>query len=344
MSGLTIGNAAHVRTWIAAVVSIGAAGDMAAQRSDELSRLFGPATVLLPSVNLARPLSYATVADGGIVVVEYSTRSAYLVSPTGVVEWRFRRDSISNRALRIPYRVVVLPADEVLIFDVGNTRVTRLSRAGKWLGDLVPDMPVEIGSVVALKSGEIAMSGLTQDNRGARQAIHIFTKDMRYVRSFGELAETKDSKVQRAVGAGGLTVGLDGNLIHTRPYPYQLTRYSLNGVVLSQTLVDVAVSKPTEIADHTRRDGREITRFSTEAVRPKPLFQVGPDRYLGGRLSGRGDVIDLISSTGKLVSSMPQPRTWSAIASLDRAHSALWLYGEASERGALFRVPIRSTQ
>lgn len=311
----------------------------ASQPAAALRTMLGSPTVMLENGELGQLVDMVPYADGSVAVLEFKETSVSRYSSSGKLLWRAGRAGAGPGEFKLPYRAVVLPDQSLLVFDLGNARVTKLSPEGKYLADYTPDLFLIMNSVVALPSGEIAITGITRDPRGAASAIHIFNSGMQHLRSFGELPETTDRRAAQNAGAGNLSIGQNGELLHTRSYPYQLVRYNVNGKLLSQVTMGVTVDPPERLIE-TRENGSTVsTRPNASAVRPMPLRQLSPKRFLGGRWAAR-NMMDLFDETGRLVASMPQPVGWSLVL-LDPARRRLIVAAESNDSPTLLQVPLR---
>ncbi len=322
---------------------LGHSSQALAQNDAELKRLLADRAVLVSDADLIQPMSFAGFADGSVAMLEFQDHQVVKLAPDGKLKWRYGRSGAGPGEFTNPYRVLVMPDQTVLVFDFGNMRIARLSADGKFVDDRRPDMPVNIFNVVALPSGEIAMTGVTRDPRGASKAIHVFSSELQHIRSFGLLPDgVNPRRIVNGAQAGGLTLGLNGELVHTRTWPYELYRYDVAGRALSRTAIHVQVAPPENLEAVSQSGGRTTMRRNVAAVRAKPIDQLAPDRYLGGRLSSQGNRVDLFDAQGRLVSSMPAPSGWNSLAVFDERRQLLWVYGEPDDVTALvtYKLPV----
>lgn len=321
-------------------VLLGMPTSSSAQTTSVLKQLFGAPVATSRELEFNRPLSYGLYQDGSIAVVDFNSPQITRISREGRVVWQVGRAGSGPGEFRVPYRVVVLPDQSALIFDLGNARATRLDSTGKYVEDLYTDMVVDMANIVSLPSGEIAISGITRDPRGSGAAVHVFSARLRHLRSFGPLPDVSDPRLMKSVGAGGLTLGRDNAILHTRYYPFEIRRFNLMGKELGMMSVPLKVDPPEKFAQVTEVNGRVSTRFNRNAIRASPVHELANGQLLTARLFSERDSIHLLSSRGILLSSIESPRSWSSFAVIDGLHRTIWIYGENDDAPVLWRVPM----
>lgn len=315
-----------------------AVANLAAQDSREIARLFGSAVALGEAADFAEPLSLNQFSDGSILVLDWQRHDISRLSPDGRLLWRTGRKGGGPGEFQYPTRAVIISDQSVLVFDVGKRGVARFSSDGKYLGELYPDIQVSFNNAVALPSGEVAVLGYTRDPRGRDAAVHLLNSRLQHLRSFAPLADASDPRVSESFGAGGLTLQVDGTIVHTRMYPYEVRRYTRDGQLLSTTHIQVQVGKPEDYVQVSHTSGRMTTRINQEVTRPIPVRILADGRILGGRFVQRVAHLDLIDSRGRLLSSMPRPSDWGAISIVDEQRKVFWILGTKNDVPVLWRT------
>jgi len=306
-----------------------------------LQKAIGKPTLSRANSELIQPISYAEFADGSLATLEFQSKEVIVYSPEGEVTWRYGRTGGGPGEFTAPYRIAVQPDQTLLVLDAGTTRIIRVSKAGKYVEDLRPDLRLIPFNMVALPGGLIAVSGITKDPRGAGKAIHIFNNRYLHLRSFGELPKDIPPAELQVSWVGGLTVAQDGSLIHTRFWPYEVVRYRVDGTEISRARVATPVDDPRGAISRTVSGSEVRYRDARAVTRPRPVFELPDGKFLGGTSKGAEHTLDLIRADGSVESSMRFPDAWSSVISFDAARGMLWVLGHSADEPVLLRVPFR---
>ena len=312
-----------------------------AQQPMDAAALFGKGTPIGHDGEFATPIGYALFADGSLAVADYGRFDVTRLSPDGKVLWRSGRKGGGPGEFQLPVRSMVLDDQSVYVLDAGKGGVvTHLGPDGKYMGEVTGDIRLRTEAMLLLPTGHIAILGPTDDPRGRGAAIHIFTTRLQHVRSFGRLPEMKDPRVLTSFGVGGLTLTPDGQLLHTRFYPYEVSKYTIEGTELFRLRVPLAVTAPEEFVRIDVFEGR-VTRIVTpHLLRPRPVHELGAGYFLGGRSAGKTNSLDVINRDGQIVSTFPFPDHWEGVVAIDRARRHFWFSGEENDVPVLWRVPF----
>lgn len=303
--------------------------------------LFGKGPAVGHDAELVTPIHAALFTDGSLGIVDFGRFDVTRIAPDGKVRWRSGRKGRGPGEFLQPARLIALEDSSLYVLDAGRLgAVTHLTRDGTYLEELSSDMQLRVDNMLLMPNGQIAMLGTTDDPRGSGGVIHILTKRLRHVRSFGRLPAMKDPRVLTAFGPGGLTLTMDGHLLHTRFYPYEISKYTTEGIEVSRLRVPVKVASPEEYVRLDVFEGR-ITRIVVpHLLRPRPAHDLGGGYFLGGRSAGKGSAIDVIGSTGRIVSTMPYPAHLRSLAVIDRTRKVFWFFGEEDDVPVLWRLPF----
>ncbi len=302
-----------------------------------LREMFGAAQVTVTDDDLSTPSDYAVFRDGSVVVTQFPDSRVAKYSAAGKLLWRVGREGSGPGEYQQPYRVCALPDESVLVFDVRATVWTLLSPDGAFKRTLRPDLRIlNPGSLLCAPNGSIYVSGVTRDPRGSRFAIHQFNASLQYQKSFGELPDTDDPQLLRHIGAGTLKAANAQSFYHVRIAPYELVRYSWSGALRSRVRVPIRTDPPT--AWQTFNGGS--VKSNRDALRPLSVFQLSPNRFLGGTSGGTKQRV-LFDSTGKAIDEAPEPSDWKSAIAYDPRSATLWVYREPDDVPELVRVPVR---
>lgn len=316
-----------------------ARSDVHAQMAPSLQGLFGKPTVIGLGAELAKPIAYAHFSDGSMVIADYGRIDITKMSADGEVIWRSGQKGQGPGEYLVPYRVVALTDNSVIVYDL-SLGFSHLDANGKYLEQLRSDVEFNVDDIKGLPDGNIVVLGTTSDVRGKQFAMHILTAKLKYVKSFGRLPEVMDPRRLNSFGAGGVNITPDGALLHTRFYPYEISKYRLDGTEIYRLRPPLTVATPEAYVQIIENGGRVQRSINTTVMRPTPAKELGNGQLLGGRWKGQRGFFDLINSRGEIIATSPIPAGWGFISRIDFDRREFWLTGEAEDVPVLFRVPF----
>lgn len=322
-----------------ALCLLAAAPAVHAQMAPSLQGLFGKPRVIGFYADLAKPIGYDLFADGSVVVADYGRIDVTKLSADGKVVWRSGRKGLGPGEYLVPYRVVALRDNSVIVYEPGRG-FTRLDSTGVYREQLRSEVEFYVDDIEGLPDGNIAVLGTTSDARGKQAVIHVLTPTLRYVRSFGRLPEVKDPRRLNSFGAGGISITPDGAILHTRFYPYEISKYHLDGTELYRLRPPLSVATPEEYVEIIENDGRVQRSINITRLRPIPARELGNGMLIGGRWKGQRGSFDLINARGEIVASSPMPDDWGGIIRIDFVRREFWLTGESYDVPVLLRIPF----
>jgi len=314
-----------------------------AQLASQLNGIFGQGVAIGKAADFASPFAYALYADGSLAVVDYGRYDVTRLSADGRVMWRSGRKGSGPGEFQLPVRVVVLQDQSALIFDPGKVGMSHIDASGAYLEEVVSDIKLRIDQMLALSNGQVVILGSTDDPRGKGAAVHVLTDRLKHVRSFGRLPEMKDPRVLTSFGAGGMTLAADGLILHTRFYPYEISKYTADGTEQFRLRVSLPVATPEEFVRIDVAEGRVTRTVNPGLLRPIPAKDLGTGPLLGGRSRGKSITLDLISADGMITSSSAMPPGWEYLVAIDRPRRRFWIAGESDDIPVLWRVPFGPT-
>lgn len=304
--------------------------------------LIGPAQVLATELELTNPVDVGIYDDGSFLILDFQSTRVTRVSPTGRTLWQFGRPGSGPGEFRVPYRVALRSDQSALVFDMVNSRATLLDSKGQLLSTYPMPFRIEMSNVVSLPSGEIAIAGIARDPRAREFAIHLFTSTLSYLRSFGPLPEVESQVDIRTVGAGGLTLGLNGELVHTRAYPLEVRRFNADGAVRQIVSLPLRVDGPKQLESRSEQNGRVSRRDNASAVRVGPAYVLRTGEILALRHTTAGDSVSLFTAAGRLLASSLVGDAETRAVSIDLARSRMLLQNTHDDFPRLMWAPINS--
>ena len=316
------------------------ASTVQAQLATELKGIFGEGIAVGQAADFASPFAYALYADGSVAVLDYGRCDLTRIAADGRVLWRSGRKGSGPGEFQLPVRVLILPDQSSLVFDPGKVGMSHIGADGKYLTELVSDIKLRIDHMLALPNGQIVILGDTDDPRGQGAALHVLTARLQHVRSFGRLPELKDPRVLSSFGTGGITLTADGLILHTRFFPYEISKYGLDGSELFRLRVPLVVSTPEQFVRIDVFEGRVTRTVNPTLLRPTPARDLGTGQFLGGRAQGKILTFDIIHSDGTIKSSSPTPPSWQFVVAVDRVRRRFWVAGDSDDIPVLWRVPF----
>ena len=325
-----------------AVLAIGLmfASTIHAQLTPEQARLFGNAVAIGEGADLGKPISYALYADGSLAIADYGRYDVTRMAPDGRVLWRSGRQGKGPGEFSLPYRVIVLQDQSALVVDPNKAGLTHIDANGAYIGEVTSDIKVRSDQIMALPDGNVAMLGITDDKRGKAAAIHVFTRGLKYVRSFGRLPEMKDPRTLQSFGNGAMSLAADGQVLHTRMYPYEISKYTIEGLETLRLRMKPKVATPEDYVHIDVHEGRVTRVINPSALRPIPAQDLGNGQFLGGRITAKELTVDLIDAKGEIVSSGTFLRGWDGVVAIDRQRRMFWISGESDDVPVIWRVPF----
>lgn len=311
------------------------------RRSSE--SFIGAAQVISTELELTNPVDVGIYADGSFLILDLQATSVARVSQTGRVLWRFGRTGSGPGEFRVPYRVAIRSDQAALVFDLVNSRATLLDSSGQLLSTYSLPFRIEMTNVVSLPSGEIAIAGIARDPRAKDFAIHLFTSTMSYLRSFGPLPDVGSQADLRTVGAGGLTLGSDGQLMHTQAYPLEVRRFNEDGGLRQLISLPLRADGPRQLESRTEANGRVSRRENAAAVRSGPVFSLRTGELLAIRHTASGDSATLFTAAGRLIVSGQVGDAETRLIAIDLVRSRMLLQNTRDDVPHLLWAPIRHT-
>lgn len=325
---------------MALLLALLASRSSVAQPGPTFAQVLAPPEAVATDAELSQPLDYVARSDGSLVFVEFQSRQVTRLSPDGTVRWRVGREGSGPGEFRTPDRLAVLPDEGVLVFDLGTQRFSQLDSSGAFVRTLRADMQLIVHSLLESPSGEVLVSGWSADPRGRSSALHVFSSDLRYRRSAGDLPESRDPEVRRFVGTGSIRPLASGGFVHTRDFPYEMVRYSWAFQPIARTKVPAVVDPPERWRERTVSGGRASMRSNPAARRPSAITPLSDNLLLGGTFSLE-DRLVLFDAAGRRLDDIRRPDPWSTSAAYDRARRQLLICGERDDVPTLYQVRLR---
>lgn len=275
----------------------------------------------------------ATIAPGGdIVVADYSNQEVTLTDPEGRQVWRSGRKGNGPGEFTGLYRVSVAPSGKIFAFDVGTNSVSVLSQRGDFeIRHRLPVYFAQVDALVALNDTTVLIAGVTfSQGQASRAAIHRFrliAETADYAGSFGPLPVARDPEALRYWGAGGISIGRDGQRVYyTRKLPYEIHVFDNGGSESFSFRAPFVIDRMPDDSYQITDDGKRKTiRAEAGVPRPIPAIQTPGGLLLSGRNDGITLRWDLFASDGTLLGSFTPPASWRGRIGFSPAGDILWL-------------------
>ena len=285
----------------------------------------------------------ALAPDGSIYVADMGNHDVIRFSPEGRVVWRSGREGKGPGEFSVPYRVAPLQDGRVLVYDFGIRELTWLDADGTYLDrKRFPFDFSAVDKVLALRTGEILVCGVTTWSAGANSALHLFSADLRHLRSFGDLPAARDRSVLLKWGAGGVTLAENGEIIYVPRIPYTIFRYDSGGALTGEIRTPFHTQHSADDAFVRAISGSTVRTSISQAgiMIPGSALDIGAGWTMGNRRVDIERWFDFFSPHRQLVKSIPVPAgIWYPIG-IDSERGVMWARGEAEDAPALFKLPV----
>lgn len=319
-------------------------GTVSAQQNLQLS--LGRPEVLAPEHVFASFDAAALSADGALFILDGMELKLLKLSPEGTVIWSVGRRGKGPGEFQSPYRVTGSWDGGALVLDRSLNQIVLFSPSGAYVAaHRLPFAFLQVDGLAQLQDGRIAIAGMTRwGGRAAEHSIHVFSDSLRYLYSFGPLAQAAAVESIGMVGSGGITVDDDGTILLTLKRPYEIYRYEPTGKLLGMLAVpiqfDLGLDDIFQVINHEGRSIRTVTAKAREVLLPLPArWLPSHELYLAGRQKYYHTEFDLIGSNGALLSTVPAPRDVVGLLAVDTRRSLLYCEMLRNEEPVLVKVP-----
>lgn len=293
-------------------------------------------------MDLSRPIAMAMTANGGFYVADMGNPSVSRHERNGTLRWSVRASGRGPGDIQQPYRIAATADDGVLVYDLGLRDFSQFSPSGRFVRRFMMDVSFQIlDQLSILGDGRLVVVGYTRDSRVGDRAIHIFSADGRWVRSFGPLPEAHDPSKLRYLGAGLLDVRPNGLLLFTRKGPYEILELDTTGTIVRRlqaprsigAIADSAVEISTNAAGSERISSR--SRAMSVPLRTIALGNYG---YLSSYAEKGTTTVAEHATNGTMFG---QPRaTRISLAAYDSVHCRLLAFQERDDEPRLVEIPL----
>ena len=300
-------------------------------------------------------LPAVAVVKGGVFALDLRNNQLLRLDTLGRIVWRAGRSGQGPGEFTQASRVAARPDGGAIVYDAALNALTYFTASGRYLGR--KDFPLafsQLDNFIERQDHSLVVAGVIRFSTpgstfAERYAVHVFSEDMKWVRSFGPLPEVADSMTLRFWGAGFVSESADRSLRFVRKLPYELYRYSTEGQLLGSTLIDSVRGKPDDFMVHEHVPdplGRPAVRHrltGTDVPRPIGVVEVSPELLIGGLVSRSTRRVDAINRAGVRISSGAMADGAATLVGFDPATTSLWGVGFVNDEPVLFREVVRFT-
>jgi hypothetical protein len=158
-------------------------------------------------------LDVKVIGGGRVLVVEGRPPRVGVFGPDGHVEWENTRVGIGPNALQFPYRIAE-SRNGVTVLDIGSKSLLWMDRNGRYLRrtNLGLDFAT-VSDVSVLRNGQVVIAGISSDYRARGFALHLFDRNLMWLRSFVGLPQPLDARSAGSTLVGSLTLLADETLL-----------------------------------------------------------------------------------------------------------------------------------
>jgi len=300
------------------------------------------AAVTMPlGLELGRPIGLALIRGGGFYLADLGNPSVSKHSENGKLLWQVRATGRGPGDIQQPYRIAATPDGGVLVYDLGVRDVSEFSPSGRFVKRFMLDMSFQIlDHLSVLRDGRIAVVGYTRDTRIGEMAIHIFSPDGHWLRSFGSLPEVKDASKLRYLGAGLMDVRPNGLLLFTRKGPYEIVDLDVNGKIVHRLqtprIIGPIADSVVEISTGAGGSERIASRANLMSV-PLRTIAIGNAGYVS-MYAQKGTMMIAEHAHDGAMQGAPRP-TRVSLAAYDAMHCRFLGFLERDDEPRLVEIP-----
>lgn len=288
-------------------------------------------TVIPDSVVPPNWINSVVAPDGSVYLADMYSSEIVKLSSEGETIWSAGGKGDGPGEFQMLYRMGVSPSGRLAVYDFGRNELSILDESGEFVRRAPAGVRLRQVDAVLWPSDSVFVLAGTADPRGYGAAdidhgIHILDQDFAYARSFGPLPIAEDREVLNYWGAGVLTNGLNGHMLFTVRNPYDVYRYTPDGVQTDSIRVPVPMTGQSDDRILITRNPALSVRDSDEIVTvPLGTFALGDGMFIGGRIEGSNRYWTVFDSTGKVLDDVGIPRWGGVIVGVDLSTSRVWM-------------------
>jgi len=310
-------------------------------------------SAVLRSLRDARPAFFALAArnaydlavgpSGVIYVADGRWPRVIAVSLDGSIRWQANRRGIGPGELTFPYRIALSDRGDPLVLDIGAKNLLWFDQDGRMLRRTNLGMTfATVSDVAVLQHDDVIVAGITDDPRGAGKALHVFTKELSWVRSMAALPKLAPEILQ-LWGVGSITRASLNTVYYAPKFRGGISEISVSGRVMRRIAVDDRdLTDPTgyfKVTGSAATGSRVATGDSL--VAPGQVLPLAQGRVLTTKILGRRFRLTEYDAAGAVVGTLEIGQDDPMPFAFDSISCRLFVRGRHKEGLALGLIPIR---
>lgn len=285
---------------------------------------------------------FAAAPDGSIYFVDGRWPRLVALSPDGEIRWQHNRRGIGPGELSFPYRLALTDNFEPVVLDIGSKDLLWFGKDGKFLRRTNLGIPFAMVSDFAVLAGDrVIVAGVTSDPRGADRALHVFSRDLGWLRSMIALPKLPPD-VMRLWGAGSIVRVSNSSVLFAPKSRGGVLEVSIDGSVKRVIKVDdIGLTDPTEYfkISQNRVGGSEV-RFADSMVAPGQAIPLAQGHVLTSKIFGAQVRFTEYDASGRSVGELVVSSTGLLPFAFDSISCQLRVHGRSKAGLALGQLPV----
>ncbi len=285
---------------------------------------------------------FASAPDGSLYFVDGRWPRLVALSADGESRWQHNRRGIGPGEFSFPYRIALSPNFEPVVLDIGSRDLLWFRSDGTFVRRTNLGLPFAVVSDFAvLAADRVMIAGVTTDPRGAGRALHAFSRDMGWFRSFVELPKLP-ADVLRLWGVGSITLASGSSVLFAQKTRGGVLEVSFDGIVTRQLRVDDSgLTNPTDFFKISQNNsgGSQVT-FSDSLVAPGQAIPLARGHVLTSRLEGTQVRLTEYNGSGRPIGSLVVGQSGLLPIAFDSVSCRLWVRRRSKAGLALGQLPV----
>ena len=285
---------------------------------------------------------FAAAPDGGLYFVDGRWPRLVALSADGEIRWQHNRRGIGPGEFSFPYRMALSTNFEPVVLDLGSRDLLWFRSDGTFVRRTNLGLPFAVVSDFAvLAADRVLIAGVTTDPRGAGRALHAFSREMGWLRSFVDLPELP-ADVLRLWGVGSITLTSGSSVLFAPKTRGGVLEVSFDGIVTRRLKVDDSgLTNPTDFFKISQNNsgGSQVT-FSDSLVAPGQAIALARGHVLTSRMEGTNVRLTEYSGSGRPIGSLVVGQSGLLPFAFDSVSCRLWVRRRSKAGLALGQLPV----
>ncbi len=165
------------------------------------------------TVRVGAALDIRLIGGGRLLVVEGRPARIVVFGVDGNVEWEQTRVGIGPNELQFPYRIAD-SRNGLTVLDIGSKSLLWMDRSGRYLRRTNFGLDfATVSDVAVIENGQVLIAGVSGDYRARGFALHLFDRDLKWIRSLLPLSRSLDVRAAGSTLVGVITLMADGTVL-----------------------------------------------------------------------------------------------------------------------------------